>query len=121
MKKDIYNKIAEISNRSNVELKAEVLELASLSELKSASKQINSIHDKVLNSADAADSAIDKVKKDAQELEKVASSVSRVKAEFSKQAKELGLKPESVKEYNALQAELDSALGTASDIKKVYK
>ena len=129
MKKDIYSKIAEISNRSNVELKSEKVELKSLDSLKSISKWSDTVETDIDKLTDKQQESYSKFKDASAMLvtagnarEKELSKIETDIKEFEKKAKELGVKPSSFKEYNdALSGykRASSSIKIAKDLGKI--
>ena len=123
-KESVFKKIAEIG-KSNVELKSEVVELASLSELKAQIKYLNSLEadlNKVADNYMKILSSLELAYRDAngvrnQSMNGVSDSLSIIK-DFEAKVRELGIKAQDVKEYNELDSLIKETLSNIKDFDK---
>ena len=115
------NNITKFLNSRVIELSGQKIELANLSDLKTAFKSLNSLEDKVLSTTSDFGDLKRKLIKENQDLDSEISKSQKTLIEFKKQASELGLSANSVKEFTDLEIMVNSVLGTVKDVNTITK
>lgn len=118
MSRELRNKIAELSNRNNIELKAEVLKLSKIDDLKKYEKELDSGRDDLMQYATDAREAISKGVRAMDRLDATNKVAKLLLGDVEKAAKDLGV---DIKELKGLKGAINAYEQQKKTLIKILK